>query len=202
MIELIYLRSFQGCEHIVLVRRNKLIKRRLHIIIIGNREIVLRELPGEISLFIERVGYLTFAIKLLAVCSVCQISRPKEMRMQMGSRQSRYSETQMVVVVMRNNRVDRSEVKLVVLNGIRSFNKVLNQRLHTYHDIFEAFDFRNLLNERAHFTLTLSQFHLSILVPIGIIRMHRSIRFRKHTTFHMLEHLLGNRSESIVKIAN
>ena len=126
MIELIHFGSLQGCEHIVLVRRNKLIKRRLHIIIIGNREIVLRELSGEISLFIERIGYLALAIKLLAVCSVSQISRPKEVRMQMGSRQSRYSETQMVVVVMGNNRVDRSEVELVVLNGIRSFNKVLN----------------------------------------------------------------------------
>jgi len=79
---------------------------------------------------------------------------------------------------------------------IAGLHKVLHQCLNTKDDILEALELFYPMNERIHRTLSLGQFHRSILIPKGFIT---HLRVCLASFFGLsLEQLLGQLIKSIV----
>ena len=123
------------------------------------------------------------------------------MRIEVCSCQSGNTETRLIVVVIRYDGIDGSEVKFIVLQGVGSLDEVLYERLCCENKHLEPLDIGDFVNKRLHLPLTVGQFHFTILIPEGIIGVHGSIRFLIDFPLDMLENGIGNRNKRIVELS-
>ena len=100
--------------------------------------------------------------------------------------------TPSVELVTREHGVHRGDIDLVrsaCLDGI------LDEGIKTDHEVFETLDILDVLYKIAHGVLTLGEFHLTVLIPEGLIT-HAGIGLADFRSF-ALEEFLGQGVEVV-----
>lgn len=118
------------------------------------------------------------------------------MLVQIGRCLAADTEAQSVDEVRGDHRVDWTDIQLARMIQVARLYKVLNQRLDTENDIFEALELLYPMDEGVHAGFALRQFHRSILVPESLVP-HVGVGFAPAGGLP-LEQLFGQRVESIV----
>ena len=121
------------------------------------------------------------------------VTLPEQAFAEIGSGLHTCTCTPAVDEVTRDDGVDRGDIEFI---GIAGLDRVLNQRVQTNHDIFEALDILDILHEVAHGILALGEVHLTVLAP-EILAAHAGIGFLDFRSL-TLEHLLGNLGKGVV----
>lgn len=164
------LTPFEGGEHIILIRRQELIRGSTHVIGRRESEVTLRELLGKVLLLVEGIGHLTLVVVLIGLPSSCHIALQEPVLVEVGGGLRTQTGTQSVDIVAGDNRIDGTDIRL---RGVACLDIVLDECLQTYHDILEALHLLEALDEVLHGSLTFGQIHVPVTCPEEVAMRQR-----------------------------
>ena len=116
--------------------------------------------------------------------------------MQVGGSLCRSSQTKPVHIIARHHCIDRTHIHLARITG---FHITFNQRLQTHHDVFEALDFGQVINEIVHVAFRSGQLRLATIGRPEIIATHHGIDIF-HLPSFLLEDLFRHLFKSIFRV--
>ena len=117
--------------------------------------------------------------------------------MQIGGSLCRSSQTKTVHIITRHHGIDRTYIHLA---RITRFHITFNQCLQTHHNVFEPFDFGQVINEIVHVTFRGGQFRFSSISRPEIFIAHHGIDIL-HFPPLLLEYLGRHFFKSIFRVS-
>ena len=195
---LIHRRSLERYEHVVFICLQELIRGRHHIILIAERDRVLRELARQVFLLVERVFHLTHILGTMILEPVCIISLEEQMRIQVGRGLRAHTQTQPVDIVIGDHGVYRTDIYLAGMLLGAGLHKVLDKRLQYKNHVFESRHLLQTLHQHIHRALGLRKRNRPVLIP-EIVSAHHGVRLFDLGPL-TLEKLLRKLIEGIIRV--
>ena len=188
-------RPLEGYHEVILIRRQETITWCTYVIDAFYLDVTLRILKRHILLVDERVGQRRTVVVALTAPAVTVIDGTVPALVQVGGCLDTQLTAPSVILVAREQSVHRGDIQLVGVT--HDLDGVLDEGIQTEHDILEALDVLNLLDEVVHRVLALRQFHLAVLVP-EVLASHAGVRFPDLRAL-ALEQLLGQFGKGVVR---
>ena len=189
----------EGGENVVLVGGKKLVGRRHDVVGEGERQIIDRELAGQIGFLIERPRHLSHTLRTIILEAIGNITLQEKMLVKVGGGLSGGSQTQTVHKVLGNDGVHRSDVHLGGLLRVGAgLHEVFDESLQDPKNRLETFDPLKFRHESVQAGLRLRQTVGAVGLPEQFV-LHLRIRFGVDAPLET-ELLLGQRVKGEVAV--
>ena len=156
---------------------------------------MFRVLTGQVLLLVKRIFHLSQIFHALVLEAVCHIPFQENLRMQIGGSLCRSSQAEPIHIIARHHRIDWTYIHLA---WIARFHITFNQSLQTGHNVFEALDLCQVINEIVHIALRSGQLCLATIGRPKVIITHHGIDFL-HLPSFLLENLGRHFFESVFR---
>ena len=190
-IHLVLRSGTDGHEEVILVVQQVVIGWRCNIVTNLEDELAHREFERTVLFLVERIGEEMTVVPVVTLRTVGAISIPEEVRIECRHSSGCQTQAHAIHVVIGEEGVDRSEVEealSAILSSASYLYIVLHERLDAEDDVLESLGILHAVDEAVHRRLTLGEIHLSVLVPVGLISVHR-IHIMPYLRLALEEHL-------------
>ena len=173
ILHVVYSGPFERDKHVILICRQEFVTGRHYVSGIRETEIVYRKLPGEIVLFIERVGEFAHTFPPVITESVGHVSFSEYVGMQIRCGLCTGSQTQSFHKVMSDYRIDRTDIHRARFLGILAdLHMILNEGFRYKQDEIKSFDAFQSFNGIIHLTFRGGEFFRPVFLPEIFIPHH------------------------------
>ena len=173
---MINLGPLQCGKDVILIRRQKAVGRRHHVMIICERQIVDRELARQIGLGKKRIRNLAQPFHTAVFETIGHVTAEEEVRIQIRRSLAAGTEAETVDKIVGKGGIDGADVELAALLRIGGgFNKVFDKGFRHPKNAAETFDLANLPHYFLHAFFRLAHRIVGAILPPKLSRSNRGV---------------------------